>query len=166
MPEIPAPMPPTGGGKVLPAAKVKADPAPPAKPDQPASTRPAAQTTTPVSLPSTATGSAAQKTAAEIRGRYAISIPSGDVLVVRRTDIDVRAPALFEEAIALGRVRSRLKGSADLPGDIAERSKISEGTVIIPFGANTSPDRAAEAISMVLAVDGVQRVRALFTNER
>jgi len=150
----------------LPSVNAASKPARPARSQSTESPRPPQQTATPVSLPPAMSASVAQRTAAEIRGKYSISIPSADVLLVRRTDVEVQPSALFEEAIALGRVRSRLKGSADLPADIADQSRISDGTVTIPFGTNTSPDRAAEAISMVLAVDGVQRVRAVFSNSR
>lgn len=108
----------------------------------------------------------AQRAAAEIVGRYAIFLPSPDVLIVRRTDVKMQAPSLFEESIALASVRSRLKSSADFSPAVAEKSRLSNGTAIIPFDSSTPPDRAADAITRILAVNGVQSVRAVFSDAR
>ena len=136
----------------------------PGLPSRPAVERAAA--TALVSSESSDTKTPAQRTAVEIVGRYSIFLPSPDVLIVRRTDVKTQAPSLFEESIALASVRSRLKSSADFPPSVSEKSRLSNGTAIVPFDTTTPPDRAADAITRVLAVNGVQSVRAVFSDAR
>lgn len=116
-----------------------------------------------VSSDSSDSKTSAQRTAAEIVGHYTIFLPSPDVLIVRRTDIKMQAPSLFEESIALASVRSKLKSSADFSPSVSEKARLSNGTAIVPFEGTTSPDRAADVITRLLAVNGVQSVRAVFS---
>jgi hypothetical protein len=133
---------------------------------RPGATPPQVPPTRPVALQTADDRPLAERTASEITGKYAVFTPGNDVLIVRRTDGEARSPALFEEAIALARARARLQSGAGLSGDLAQKVRITDGSVIIPFGPDTSPDRAADAISSVLAIDGVSQVRAVFTASR
>lgn len=70
------------------------------------------------------------------------------------------SPSLFEEAIALSKLRGFLSARPEIPKDTAQRTKLQNGTATIPFGKSVSPADAAAAVVAALSVDGVQRVRA------
>ncbi len=103
-----------------------------------------------------------EKIAAEIRGRYAYSVPSPEVLLVKRSGKAQPVASLYEQAIALGNLRSRLLSRSDLPDDVYQNVRLRDGQATIPFGRKVSPDKAADAIVTALSVDGVQTVKAVF----
>lgn len=111
---------------------------------------------------SPAAASLSERTAAEIRGRYAYNIVSSDVLVVKRTDIQAPAAALFEQAIALNRLRTTLIARNGIPAEVTHNVRLKDGQATIPFGRRIAPEKAAEAIITALSVEGVQHVRAVF----
>lgn len=69
--------------------------------------------------------------------------------------------SLFEEAIALSKLRGRLTARPAIPKDTAQKTKLQNGTAIIPFGKSVPPDDAADAVAAALTVNGVQQVRAV-----
>ena len=71
------------------------------------------------------------------------------------------SPSLFEEAIALSKLRGLLAARPALPKGTAQKTRLQNGTAIIPFGKSVPPDDAAAAVVAALSVDGVQRVRAV-----
>jgi hypothetical protein len=77
---------------------------------------------------------------------------------VRRTDITVPEPSLYEQSIALARIRSRLANN----GAGSPAAKMRDGTAQITLGPTISPDLAADTITAILAIQGVQSVRAVF----
>ncbi len=70
------------------------------------------------------------------------------------------SPSLFEEAIALSKLRGLLSARPAIPRETAQKTRLQNGTAIIPFGKSVSPSDAADAVVAALSVDGVQRVRA------
>lgn len=106
--------------------------------------------------------SLSEQTAAEIRGRYAYSLVGSDTLVVKRTDIKAPAAALFEQAIALNRLRTTLIARNGIPSEVTHNVRLKDGQATIPFGRRIAPEKAAEAIVTALSVEGVQNVRAVF----
>ncbi len=91
------------------------------------------------------------------------------ILVVEVTESSVLAKrpgvtgssSLFEEAIALSKLRGLLSAKTALPKDIPQKTKIQDGTAVIPMGKSLPAAEAASAIELALSVDGVQRVRAV-----
>ena len=71
------------------------------------------------------------------------------------------APSLFEEAIALSKLRGLLTARPVIPKDTAQKTRLQNGTAIIPFGKSVTPADAAAAVVAALSVDGIQRVRAV-----
>jgi hypothetical protein len=71
------------------------------------------------------------------------------------------APSLFEEAIALSKLRGLLTARPAIPKDTAQKTRLQNGTATIPFGKSVPPADVASAVAAALSVDGVQRVRAV-----
>ncbi|MEI8313275.1 MAG: hypothetical protein WCH98_21200, partial [Verrucomicrobiota bacterium] len=69
--------------------------------------------------------------------------------------------SLFEEAIALSKLRGILTAKPAIPKDTSQKTKLQNGTATIPFGKSVSPSDAATAVVAAFSVDGVQRVRAV-----
>ena len=160
------------GPSAVKASARQSDPASSAAPGRPSVPDPARGVQTVSSEPATlTTGDAApgvvaspradsltERTAAEIRGRYEVARVGNDTLLVRRTDITVPEPSLYEQSIALAHIRSRLAhNGAGLPV-----AKMRDGTAQITLGPLISPDIAADTITAILTIQGVQRVRAVF----
>ena len=72
--------------------------------------------------------------------------------------------SLFEEAIALSKLRGLLAARPAIPKDTAQKTRLQNGTAIIPFGKSVPAADAAAAVAAALSVDGVQRVRALLNS--
>jgi hypothetical protein len=70
-------------------------------------------------------------------------------------------PSLFEEAIALSKLRGLLTARPAIPKETAQNTRLQNGTATIPFGKSVPPADVASAVVAALAVDGVQRVRAV-----
>jgi hypothetical protein len=70
-------------------------------------------------------------------------------------------PSLFEEAIALSKLRGLLAARPAIPKDTPHKTKLQNGTATIPFGKSVPPSDAAAAVVAALSVEGVQRVRAV-----
>ena len=89
------------------------------------------------------------------------------VLEVTTTTLLVKSCAptesssLFEEAIALSKLRGLLTGKPAIPRGTAQKTRLQNGTAIIPFGKSVPPSDVADAVVAALSVDGVQRVRAV-----
>ena len=71
------------------------------------------------------------------------------------------APSLFEEAIALSKLRGLLTAMPAIPKDTAQKTRLQNGTATIPFEKSVPPADVASAGAAALSVDGVQRVRAV-----
>jgi hypothetical protein len=69
-------------------------------------------------------------------------------------------PSLFEEAIALSKLRGLLSARPATPKETAQKTRFQNGTAVIPFGTAMPPADVASAIAAALSVDGIQRVRA------
>ncbi len=80
-------------------------------------------------------------------------------LLVKRSGT-TGSPSLFEEAIALGKLRGLLSSKTSIPKSTAQKTKLQNGTATIPFGRNTPLAEAANIIVAALAMDGIQKVRA------
>jgi len=85
------------------------------------------------------------------------STPS--TLLVKRSGT-TGSPSLFEEAIALGKLRGLLSSKTAIPKNTAQKTKLQNGTATIPFGRTTPLAEAANIIVAALAMDGIQKVRA------
>lgn len=70
-------------------------------------------------------------------------------------------PSLFEEAIALSKLRGLLTARPAIPKETAQKTRLQNGTATIPFGKFVPPADVASAVAAALSVDGVQRVRAV-----
>ncbi|MFZ4778735.1 MAG: hypothetical protein ACOYM3_25485 [Terrimicrobiaceae bacterium] len=81
-------------------------------------------------------------------------------LLVKRA-APVGSSSLFEEAIALSKLRGRLSAWPSLPKNIPQQTKIRNGTAVIPIGKSLPPEEAVDVIVMALSVDGIQEVRAV-----
>lgn len=101
-----------------------------------------------------------KRTALELSGDCTVESVTRDVLVVKQNGARSVDASLYEQAIYLARVRSRLAGS--LPRESIERVTLRDGVAHIPFTPDIAPSVAAEAISEALAVDGIDRVKATF----
>lgn len=85
---------------------------------------------------------------------------SDSTLLVKR--ISSSPPAsLFEESIALNKLRGQLKSRPSIPRGTAEKSRLQDGTASIAFAGPLPAAEAAGAISAALSLDGIQRVRAV-----
>ena len=71
------------------------------------------------------------------------------------------APSLFEEAIALSKLRGLLSARPAIPKETPQKTRLQNGTATIPFGKSVPSADAADAVVAALSVDGVQRVRAV-----
>ena len=71
------------------------------------------------------------------------------------------SPSLFEEAIALSKLRGLLTARPAIPKDTPQKTRLQNGTATIPFGKLVAPADAADAVVAALSVDGVQRVRVV-----
>lgn len=69
--------------------------------------------------------------------------------------------SLFEEAIALSKLRGILSAKSSIPKAGVQKTALRNGTAVIPFGKSVPPADSAAAITSALTVDGVQRVHAL-----
>jgi hypothetical protein len=103
----------------------------------------------------------ANRTASLLKRRYIVSEPSPAQVIVKNPGT-IPPPSLFEEAIALSKIRGRLKTQKALPPGVSERTTLKAGTVTIPMAGTLTPTEAAAAISAALGVDGVQRVNAVW----
>ncbi len=107
----------------------------------------------------------ANRTASLLKRRYIVSEPSPVQVIVKNPGTIAR-PSLFEEAIALSKIRGKLKTQRAIPPGVSERTTLKEGTVTIPMAGTLTPAEAAAAISAALGVDGVQRVNAVWDANR
>lgn len=120
---------------------------------QPAGIRPVS--TSLASVPQT---SRAQLVALEIHGDYEWARSGPETLLVRHRGRDGRELSLFEQAIALSRIRSRV--ASELGPQTASAVRLHDGEVAVDLGSSLPTDRAADLIVGLLAIDGVQSVRA------
>lgn len=70
-------------------------------------------------------------------------------------------PALFEEAIALSKLRGILNATPSLPKDTAPRTSLRNGMATIPLPERLTPSAQAEIVMAALDVQGVQKVRVI-----
>lgn len=85
---------------------------------------------------------------------------SDSTLLVKRNATTPPA-SLFEESIALSKLRGQLKTRAGIPRGTAEKSSLRAGTASLVFAGPLPAAEAAGAISAALSLDGIQRVRAV-----
>jgi len=129
-------------------------PPPPApRADAPASIPPVAPAPAPVDFP-------AKRVAGYLPAGCIVTEISDRELVVKRSKA-TRAPSLYEESIALSRLRGQLKSRVTIPTGTAAQSSLKDGTASIVFTAPLPPAEAAGAISSALSLDAVQKVRAV-----
>jgi hypothetical protein len=69
------------------------------------------------------------------------------------------APSLFEESILLGKIRGVLSPSASRP------ATFKNGVANVTIPSTAAPGTAALAIAKILALDGVNEVRADFPSQ-
>ncbi len=81
------------------------------------------------------------------------------MLLVKRSGT-TGSPSLFEEAIALGKLRGILTSKPAIPKGTAQKTRLQNGTATIPFGKGVPPAETANIIVAALSVDGIQKVRA------
>lgn len=85
---------------------------------------------------------------------------SDATLLVKRNSTTPPA-SLFEESIALSKLRGQLKTRPGIPRGTAEKSGLRDGTATLVFAGPLPAAEAAGAISAALSLDGIQRVRAV-----
>lgn len=102
----------------------------------------------------------AQRVAAYLPQGCIVADISDRELVVKRSKT-TRAPSLYEESIALSRLRGQLKSRPAIPTGTAAQSSLKDGTASIVFTAPLPPAEAAGAIASALSLDAVQKVRAV-----
>lgn len=111
--------------------------------------------------------SLALKIASELRGKYVIAETSPVALLITSQNLErQQAISLFEEAIALSKLRGTLKAHNKIPSRVVENTTLKNGTATIPFLHTTPPSDAAEVISKALRIDGVRCVHAVFGDIR
>lgn len=111
--------------------------------------------------PKPVAGSTIGEVAAKLSTSFVVAEPApGTLRITRGPAGAAQRPALFEEAIILGRIRSALQSeSLDGPGSSAS---FKAGIATIRFGPHVESGPAAVAIAKVLALTGVLRVDAVF----
>jgi len=82
--------------------------------------------------------------------------------VSKKNPAPVAAPSLFEESILLGKIRGVL---APASSRSSRPASFKNGVASFTIAPNTSPGAAALAIAKILALDGVNEVRAVFPSE-
>lgn len=75
----------------------------------------------------------------------------------------MESPSLFEQAIALSKLRGLLSARPAIPRETAQKTRLQNGMATIPFGKSVSSADAASAVVAALSVDGIQRVRAVLS---
>ena len=119
----------------------------------------------PMETVSTPEPTVAGRTASLLKRRYIVTELAPDQLLVKNPGT-IAGSSLFEEAIALGKIRGKLKSQKSVPSGVSEKTTLKDGTVTIPFGTSMAPSDAAAAISGVLGVNGIQRVSAVWSSPR
>ena len=129
----------------------------------PPSSKPLSQAPRPPSpgRPKPAAGSTIGEVAAKLSTSFVVAeTAAGTLRITRGPAGAAQRPALFEEAIILGRIRAALQSeSLDAPGSSAS---FKAGIATIRFGPTVESGPAAVAIAKVLALTGVLRVDAVF----
>jgi hypothetical protein len=82
------------------------------------------------------------------------SIGPDFLLASKKTTTPARTPSLFEQSILLGKIRSALPRPAP--------ASLKNGVATVSIPSQTPPGTAAVAIAKILALDGVNSVRAEF----
>jgi len=121
--------------------------------------KPAAQPAVPMEQPHVRETPASSLKKLLPKACVAMEVTPTTLLVKSGTPAD--SPSLFEEAIALSKLRGLLSARPAIPKETPQKTKLQNGTAIIPFGKSVSPADAAAAVAAALSVDGVQRVRAV-----
>jgi len=93
------------------------------------------------------------------QGLVVLQISDSTLLVKRNAA--TQPASLFEESIALSKLRGQLKTRPGIPRGTAEKSGLRAGTASLVFAGPLPAAEAAGAISAALSLDGIQRVRAV-----
>lgn len=93
--------------------------------------------------------------------RSFVILESTEATLLVKNSRPAGSSSLFEEAIALSKLRGLLSARPSLPKAVAQQTKLRDGTAIIPLEKSLPPSEAASVIVTALSVDGVQRVRAV-----
>lgn len=91
-----------------------------------------------------------------------VVLESGSTSLLIKRAGATNAPSLFEEAIALGKLRGMLASKAFLPKETPRKTKLQNGTATIPFGKSVPPENVADVMVAALSIESVQKVRALW----
>lgn len=132
---------------------------PPAVPTQPAVQSPALQPTAQAEQPRVQ--ESASSSVRKLLPKTCVVMEVSSTTVLVKPGRPTPAPSLFEEAIALSKLRGLLTARPAIPKDTAQNTRLQNGTATIPFGKSVPPTDVASAIAAALTVDGVQRVRAV-----
>jgi len=113
----------------------------------------------PVRRPRVATTS--EEVAGRLGGSFSVLFENPETLLIRRADrAPVPPPALFEEAILLGQIRATLNAATLKAPDA--KVTFHNGSAAMGFPHDVNPGTACVVIAKILALEGVNEVRARF----
>ena len=87
------------------------------------------------------------------------------LLVSKKTSAPARTPSLFEQSILLGKIRGTLASASPRSPQLAQSASLKSGLATVSIPSATPPGTAALAIAKILALDGVDKVRAEFPSQ-
>lgn len=96
-----------------------------------------------------------------LRSSFEVADIDGESIRVRKSSAQSAAPSLFEEAIILGKLRSFLKLAA-APAN--QTVTFHNGTATVSFSPKINSGTASVLIAKMLSLDGVNEVRAGFSD--
>jgi hypothetical protein len=96
-----------------------------------------------------------------LHSSFAVTDIDGKSIRVRKSTAETAAPSLFEEAIILGKLRAFLKSSS-----ASENQSVSfhNGTATVSLSPKINSGTASVLIAKMLSLDGVNGVRADFSD--
>jgi hypothetical protein len=96
-----------------------------------------------------------------LRSSFEVADVDGESIRVRKSSAQAAAPSLFEEAIILGKLRAFLKSS----NSSAKQSvTFRNGTATVSLSPKINSGTASVLIAKMLLLDGVNEVRAGFSD--
>ncbi|MEI8293942.1 MAG: hypothetical protein WCG66_08115 [bacterium] len=106
--------------------------------------------------------SIAEQVGTRLGSSFVVTNNRANALSAQKSRGRSEGPALFEEAILLGKLRAVLKSSPAVGANGSVAFQSGEATVHFPASINSGT--AAILISKMLALDGVNGVQAVFDN--
>lgn len=92
-------------------------------------------------------------------GRLAQSGENFLIFVRAKTEEPTPAPSLYEDAVALGRLRSKLKTVPGIPESSCHQATVRNGIAVIPIEDSLPATTVANIVDAALLVDVVRSVR-------